>query len=381
VLLGLGATGLVYATKYAAATVTQRIYKYSQDEKLTMWGLSQAQAAATLATILVGQEVGLFPDIVFDAAIMAVFFTSISSPWLVQRFGSRLKVSTQVEEGDSVFDRILIPIANPKTQDHLTTLAAILARTTEGTIMPLHVVRDSGNNREKLQEQDQLLETAVSNQSDVAVEPLRRIDSSVAKGILHASAEHQATMIAMGWRGEAGIVRSLFRQNFFGDVLDEVVWNAEVPVLVARMNTPINSLERLILVVPANSLWLASISRISEIALSISDALNLPLLILADKEYMATFREDLAKNGDGDMVEVAGLSTNVAQDIQHEARENDLVLISSTGSRGRFQSSLGRLPEEIAKQSEVSLMVLHYPERALRLAISKTEAPDFDETE
>jgi len=57
------------------------------------------------------------------------------------------------------------------------------------------------------------------------------------------------TMIVMGWRGQP-----TFRQSIFGTVLDEVIWGAEVPVLVGRLTMSINALQRVVLVMPANSL-------------------------------------------------------------------------------------------------------------------------------
>jgi Kef-type K+ transport system membrane component KefB len=127
-LTGLALTVAVYSTKFAAAWLTRRLFNYSRDELFTMWGLSQAQAAATLATILVGLELDIFPSSVFDGAILMVLFTSITSPLLVERFGMRLHAEPEPVEHATQFDRILVPIANPATQAHLINLAGILAR-------------------------------------------------------------------------------------------------------------------------------------------------------------------------------------------------------------------------------------------------------------
>ena len=86
-LIGLSLTVAVYVTKFLASWITARLYGYSRDQMMTSWGLSQAQAAATLATILVGTEAGVFPEYIFNAAILMILFTSVSSPLLVQHFG------------------------------------------------------------------------------------------------------------------------------------------------------------------------------------------------------------------------------------------------------------------------------------------------------
>jgi Kef-type K+ transport system membrane component KefB len=89
-LIGLALTAVVYLTKGAAAWITGKIYGFSFPEVMTTWGLSQAHAAATLAAILVGKEAGLFSETIFNAAILTVLFTSLTSPILVNRFGEKL---------------------------------------------------------------------------------------------------------------------------------------------------------------------------------------------------------------------------------------------------------------------------------------------------
>jgi nucleotide-binding universal stress UspA family protein len=367
-LMGLALTVLVYLTKYLAAWLIARIFAYSKDERLTMWGLSQAQAAATLATILVGQEIGLFPESIFNGAILMVLLTSISSPWLVQRFGSRLQNGAVEEDDRSIFDRILIPVANPETQGHLTTLATILANTTKGVIMPLVVIPEVRGRAPDLSKQERLPESTTRDQTEVEVLPIRRIDTSVAKGILRAAAENQATLITMGWRGRPTFAQTLTRRSrIFGDVLDSVVWDADIPVAVSRLTMGINAMQRVFLVMRANSIGPNLLGAMVEMALSVAKAINVPLLILADTDYISGIRESLEAGKDEYPVEIVGLSTNAVRDVKDRADEHDLVLITSTGSKGRFQSSIGRTPEEIVAATECSVVVLRFPDKAANL--------------
>lgn len=134
-LIGGLLTIAVYATKYLAAWIAGRMYGYSRNEVLTMWGLSQAQAAATLATILIGVEIGLLSREFFNGAILMVLLTTLSSPLLVQHFGAGLTASAEKPTNISAFDRILVPVANPKTQKHLIRLAAIFGRSVRGPLV------------------------------------------------------------------------------------------------------------------------------------------------------------------------------------------------------------------------------------------------------
>lgn len=355
-LTGLALTVTIYTTKFAAAWVTTRLFHYSRDELLTVWGLSQAQAAATLAAVLVGVEIKLFPMTIFNGAILMILCTCITSPLLVQRFGSRLTPSRVSAEKKLLFDRILVPIANPQTQEHLITLANILARTTKGVLLPLHVAQAINRQGVELDHQQQLLDSVPKILADheTHIQPVRRVDTSIAKGILHAAIEHEASLIIMGWRG-----KPTFRQSLFGTVLDEVVWNATVPVLVGRLVTPVNAIQRLLLVTPPNSLDGGLIGTTLEIVKAISQAINVPLSILTADRYEAKMLGILNKSDH--KYQIARLGKDVVRSVAQKAGPQDLIIVTTMGSQQRFRSSLGLIPEQLVAATASSVVIVHYP--------------------
>ncbi len=353
---GLVLTGLVYVAKFLAAWIAGRLSQYSWDEILTMWGLSQAQAAATLAAVLVGVKIELFPPSVFDGAILMILCTCITSPLLTQRFGARLQPVEPTPAKKDLFARILVAISNPETEEHLITLADILSRTGEGMLMPIHIAQDIRGEVVGLEHQRKLLEAAILRECEASMRPLARIDGSIARGILHASLENDATLIVMGWRGVP-----TFRESILGTVLDEVVWNATIPVLVGRMTTPINAIEGVVLVVPPRTLPAALASRTSEMALALARAINVPLLLLAAERHQARLQAELAKLDPEQQYEVKTLGDSVTQDVVDAVNPQHLVMITSMGSSVRFRSSLGHLPEQIAAATSGPMLVIHYP--------------------
>ncbi|MFT3895619.1 MAG: cation:proton antiporter [Anaerolineales bacterium] len=60
VIIALGVTLVAYVSKFIAAWITARIYKYTRSEFWTVYGLSHAQAAVTIPTLVIGLETGLF---------------------------------------------------------------------------------------------------------------------------------------------------------------------------------------------------------------------------------------------------------------------------------------------------------------------------------
>ncbi|MGC8786905.1 MAG: cation:proton antiporter [Anaerolineae bacterium] len=356
--MGVLLTTTLYVTKFIAAWITARIFHYSKDELLTMWGLSQAQAAATLAAILVGVELNLFPSVIFNGAILMIMCTSLTSPVLVQRFGSALSPAEVPQEKAKRLDRILVPIANPHTQEHLLTMASILASSENAVLLPLHVAEEVRGRVPGLALQQQLLDRIpqILGNSPAQVQPLRRVDTSIAKGILHAALEYDVSLIVMGWRG-----RPTLRQSIFGTVLDEVVWEAHMPVLVGRISASIYSVKRVLLILPGYRLSPNGIALTLDMTLAIVRALNVPLHILAAARYTTRIKENLDQQHFARPYEIAPLGKDLTRDIKSKLDVHDLVVIPTIGERRRFRSSLGQLPESLCASTTASIVVIHYP--------------------
>ncbi|MEJ2710376.1 MAG: cation:proton antiporter, partial [Anaerolineales bacterium] len=357
ILIGVALTLAVYATKYIAAWITARINGYSRDERMTMWGLSHAQAAATLATVMVGVNVGLFPRTVFNGAILMVMFTVISSSLITQRFGERLRPQVATVAARPLFNRILVPIANPQNHIHLITLAGILARWGKGILYPVHIAQEVQGRVEGRDHQRQLLDDPILKDPQTDIRPIGRVDTSVPQGILRTAIENDASLIVMGWHGQATFMRGAV----FGSVQDEVMWSAEVPVVVGRLTTPINAVERVVLIAPHHSLEPESVGRTLEMVMAIAQAVNVPLKILAAGEYMESLQDCLKLLADGHPYDFSPLGNNVLRDVDAKVNGHDLIAVTTVGSSNRFRSSLGELPEQIAAMRESSIMVIRYP--------------------
>ena len=89
-MVAVGVTVVAYVSKFIAAWITGRIFHYTRDELFTAYGLSHAQAAVTIPTLVIGLQIGLFNETLFNAAILMILLTSISSPMMVQHFARRL---------------------------------------------------------------------------------------------------------------------------------------------------------------------------------------------------------------------------------------------------------------------------------------------------
>src|SRR5687767_5796727 len=142
IIVALGVTVVAYVSKFIASWITARVFKYAKNEFWTVFGLSHAQAAVTIPTLIIGLDTGLFDSTLFNAAILMILLTSITSPLIVQRFAPDLSTDDADEKPLPIFARILVPVIDPKSQEQLLTLAALLAKLNDGEVMAVSVARD-----------------------------------------------------------------------------------------------------------------------------------------------------------------------------------------------------------------------------------------------
>ncbi len=239
--------GLIFS-KFAAAYLAKLVYRYNWNEMLTMWSLSVPQVGATLAATLVGYEAGLLNEGVLNSVLVLMLVTATLGPLVTSRVAPSLIVSGNnfepeptppywnIEAADSPFT-VLVPVYNPKTEQYLIEMAALLARQAEGRIVPLAIAKasahmDAPQLEAAFQRGQQLLDnaTTISQELGVKAEPLLRIDDAIDQGISRASREQNASLIVIGWGKRTGL-----RARLFGNVIDSVLWAAHCPVAVTRL--------------------------------------------------------------------------------------------------------------------------------------------------
>jgi Kef-type K+ transport system membrane component KefB len=112
VLLAITVTLQSLGGKFLAVVSFGKLRRYSRDEIGAMYSLTAAEAAATLAAIFVGFQVGLFGQEVVDAVIIAIMATCFTSTLLADRYAPRLPRPRPVR---ALGSNIVVPVANPAT--------------------------------------------------------------------------------------------------------------------------------------------------------------------------------------------------------------------------------------------------------------------------
>ncbi|NJN30253.1 MAG: universal stress protein [Synechococcales cyanobacterium RM1_1_8] len=271
--ISLAIVAMLILTKFLAAAIVGRWFRYSRDEILTMWSLSLPQVAATLAAALAGVNAGVLPPSLFNSVILLMLVTAIAGPVLTDRFAHRLlerespgqglalgeaDLLAETGLGQPFLDRetqvkVLLPVANPNTEKALLKLGGAFVRPSQGQLLPLsiaqgHLHMDTQELSQQLQSRQRLLDRAVALGDSLGIEtvPQLRIDNDIALGITRTARERDCDLILMGASGQSWYAPQSLGTALFGSVIDQVIWSAHCPVIVARLLDEPENLRRIL---------------------------------------------------------------------------------------------------------------------------------------
>jgi Kef-type K+ transport system membrane component KefB/nucleotide-binding universal stress UspA family protein len=357
IVVALGVTVVAYVSKLLASWITARLFKYSKNEFWTVYGLSHAQAAVTIPTLIIGLNQGLFDSTLFNAAILMILLTSITSPLIVQRFATDLQTGAADEKPLPLFSRILVPIIDPRAQEQLITLAVLLAKVNEGKVLAVSVAQAQRDREKDFALHRDLLGRVheVMQDPHSEIELIPRLASTHAQGILFTGQERDVSIILMGWRGK----RTL-RESLLGSVLDEVIWGSDTPVMVGKLAVPLNGTQRILFILPPKVIPLIGLRRMIEANISLAKALNVPLVMQADISYQRSI-EDLLPGIDTDHpVSVETLTVPFKPVMLDQESISSFIVVPGFGSRKRVADTLGNIHEQLAAAFDGNLAILHF---------------------
>lgn len=357
IIVALGVTVVAYISKLIAAWITARIFRYTKNEFWTTYGLSHAQAAVTIPTLVIGLETGLFDQTLFNAAIVMILLTSITSPLIVQRFAPDLQTASDDEQPLPIFGRILVPVIDPKSQEQLLVLATLLAKVNAGEVLAVSVARDQDSKDITFSQHRDLLGRVheVIGDPQFEIELIPRLDVTHSQGILHTSRERNATLILMGWRGK----RTL-RESLLGSLLDEVIWGSDTPVMIGKLSVPLNGTQRVVFVLPPKSIPHIALRRMLEVNISLAKALNVPLVIRADASYLQSIEAICVAIDTDHPLEKELLKDQLKPAVLEQESISTFIVVPGFGSRKRVADTLGNLPEQLAAAFDGNLAILHF---------------------
>lgn len=247
---------LAISGKWFAAFVTKVVFRQTITEMNTIFGLTAARAAATLAIALVGYDYGLISKDIFNAIILLILVSSLISSYLTEIYGKRLALAENEQTFDETIsetetERILVPIANPDTMAKLTEISIYMKTVnTSEPLYTLYVLDKPGKKGAPERPFKKILERIGMHASSmgVGIQNIVRNDVSVAEAIIKTSKELFISKIILGWSGRSPDINKIF-----GNILGSVLKGIGKEVIVCNLPRPINIVDTIHVFVPENA--------------------------------------------------------------------------------------------------------------------------------
>jgi len=236
--------------KYIAALITQKIFHYSKDEKNIIFGLSNSQAAATLAAVMVGYRVDLINENILNGTILMILGTCIIASFATEKGAKSISENTNKIDfpEDEISERILIPLNNPGTVEELINLGlSIKSKQFKDNIYALNILSANNTSAEDEKKSSDLLDKASATvaATDQKLHSIIRYDTNVSNAICNIVKEKKISDLIIGLHKKKGIIDS-----FLGKLSELILLNCQSNVFVYKTIQPMNTLKKLIIVIP-----------------------------------------------------------------------------------------------------------------------------------
>ena len=311
--VAIGMTATVIVTKWLAAGASRVVFRYRKEEARVMFGLSVVQAAATLASVMVGNRIGLFDDAVVNGTIIMILVTCILGPWVVSKFAPAMAAAAAQEpRSTKAAHGVLVPLLDATQAEPAMELALLLRGEDKKTpIYPAFVVSEGGDVAQSMGDADKILAAAVhlANAADCPAEPIKRVHDDPGRTLVRARKELGVAHVVVPWdgapsRGEralpavdggsapppsvmpAGNAR-------LGHVVDALAADAGVNVFLARLPHPLGTCSRAVLLVPPASATLEAFLEGVRTLGELCKALGAPVLVVGQDQDVGSVREAL----------------------------------------------------------------------------------------
>ncbi|HOU27430.1 MAG TPA: cation:proton antiporter, partial [Paludibacteraceae bacterium] len=237
--------------KFLAAWLTQKTYKLSLDERRIIFGLSNAQAAATLAAVLIGYNLQIFDASVLNGTILMILVTCTIASFQAQKGAKNIALSEDLKSSTGEVEtdeRILIAINQENNLEELVNLGVtIKSKHNKKGLYALHIIDndESQNNNEK--QAKKLLQQAgrIAAATDTKLNELLRYDINIVNGITNSLKEQRITDLILGLNNKKGI-----SDGFFSNLTLGILSKSNPTTLIYKPTQPFGTIKRHLVIVP-----------------------------------------------------------------------------------------------------------------------------------
>ena len=359
--------------KWIACWLTQKIYKMSALERKLMYGLSTAQAAATLAAVLVGYNIilpggeRLLNDDVLNGTVLLILVTCVVSSLITERAAKKVAIDDSEPEKTSSTtetEKILVALNNPNTIEDMVNLSLVIRDPKlKDNLLAINVINDDNTSDNLRMRSKRYLEKAamMTTAVNVPLKQITRYDLNIASGIIHSAKENEITSIITGLHHKANITDS-----FFGVLAEHLLKGLNCELIISKFLIPVHTLKRIVVAVPPKAEYESGFPRWMEHFCRMGSTLGCRVHFFANEKTTARLQTLIKKKHKQVLTDFSLLEdwNDLLVLTGQVSYDHLLVIISARPGTLSYDSSFEKLPRQLSKYFSNNSLIVLYPNQS-----------------
>jgi len=336
-------------------------------------GFSNAQAAATLAAVIIGynviigetvtgEPVRLLGDSILNGTIIMILVTCTIASFAAQKGAQNISLEASITSDtcETEFaEKILIPASDPETIEELIGLSTILkSKSNNNGLYALNIISNNSTDSDADKKARKILEKAVitASSTDNHLNTLLRYDLNITNGITSVIKEHEITDLVLGLHKKRDI-----SESFVDNLTEGILTKSNTTTFIYKPVQPISTIKRHIIIVPEHAeneigfpFW---ITKIWNIALNT----GAPLLFFGAEQTIQIIKHINAKypiEADYKLFD----DWNDFLILSREIKQNDsLIIVMSRANKPSYHYIMMNIPGFLNKYFQTYSCILVYP--------------------
>lgn len=360
--LFMTSTGII--TKWLAAEISGRLLSFSQPERMVVYGLSVNQAAATLAAVMVGYNLGIFDISILNGTIAMIMVTCMIGPLLTEKYAPKLAEESAEEEqeiSDKAQGPLLVSVSNERHMYNLLDLAVLVReKEADNPMHVLNVAMELGTTADAVGHSETLLGQVIARLASAGIKatPQIRVDVNPTRAILRTLRELRIDTLVLGSSPTSA-------RNFFTESLStRVLHGSPCMTLVAETQRPLNTSNRVVVIIPPLLDNHPGLRRVMSTTARLARQLGAPIVLTGNNQTIEKVKS--GRNLPEEITAAKTFTMDTFKDflikIPDELENDDLIIVvnNRAGSPG-WQPALDRLPRELRKRGDNHNIVMIFP--------------------
>ena len=363
------------AAKYIAAWMTQKTFHLSTDQRSVIFGLSNAQAAATLAAVMVGynvitgtdangEPIRLLNESVLNGTILMILVTCTIASFAAQKGAHNIAAQdiSDKEENKKESEHILIPVSNEETVEELVNLSlAIKSPQNKNGLFALKVIDNHHSDEKALKQSRRVLQTAVNTAAatDTRMKDLLRYDLSVSNAIASVVKEQEITDLVVGLHKEKDIPAA-----FLGHIVESVLAESSVSTFIYKPAQPISTVRRHLIIIPELAEKEIGFNQIIFRLRNVTQNTGAATVFYGSEATLNALKKLLTKkSGEASYIEFNDWDDFLI--VFRDIKPDDTMWIILSRKEGlSYAPAMARIPKYLNKYFQANSFVLAYPVQA-----------------